>query len=94
MLALAFAATGCLGGGGGANGQVGQCAKDATGNDDITIVDCGSSDAKYKIVGVEEDRASASASLACNKYKEATKNLWYGKSGSLGRVLCLQELSK
>ncbi len=90
-LALAIGLAGC-GGGGGANGKYGDCAKDGTGTDDVTIVPCSSADAKYKIVGAEEGIVSSSANLSCQKYKTATKSLWFGKSGSYGRVICLQEL--
>lgn len=83
---------GCFGGGGGKSGEVGQCAKDASGSDDITIVDCTSPDAKYRIVGVEERVSSGTPGLSCAKYKDATKNLWFGKSGELGRAVCLQQL--
>ena len=75
-------------------GQVGECAKDATGNDDVTIVACTDAEAKYKIVGVDEHVSSGGVDAACLKYKEATANLWYGKSGDFGRALCLQELKK
>ena len=93
-LALSFGLGGCLGGGGGAKGAVGDCAKDASGSDDITIVACTDGEAKYKVVGVEEGVSSGVPGLACNKYKDATKNLWFGKKGELGRVVCLQELKK
>jgi hypothetical protein len=82
------------GGGGGANGQAGQCAKDATGSEDITIVDCTSSDAQYKILGVDEHASEGGADASCLKYDDATKHLWYGDSGGFGRVLCLQEVKK
>src|SRR5688572_30814960 len=93
-LVVALLALAACGGGGGAKGQAGECAKDASGSDDITIVACTDGEAQYKIVGVEEGRSSGSGNSACLKYDEATKNLWFGKSGDLGRVLCLQELKK
>lgn len=92
-LAMSVGLVGC-GGGGGAKGQVGECAKDASGTDDITIVACTDAEAKYKIVGVDERVSSGGANAACLKYDEATTNLWFGKSGEFGRALCLQELKK
>jgi hypothetical protein len=93
VVALLLAMAGCSGGG-GASGQAGQCAKDATGSSDITIVDCTSTDAQYKIVGVDEHTSEGGADASCLKYDEASKHLWYGDSGGFGRVLCLQELKK
>jgi hypothetical protein len=92
IAALSLALAGCSSG--GKNGQVGDCAKDATGSDDISVVACTDGDAKYKIVGVDESVSSGGASAACLKYDEADKTLWFGKSGELGRALCLQELKK
>lgn len=95
-LVAAVTSTGlaACGGGGGASGQVGDCAKAASGSNDITIVACSDNDAMYKIVGVDDKVSSGGANAACLKYKEATKNLWFGKSGDFGRALCLQELKK
>jgi hypothetical protein len=92
VLALALGLAGCSSG--AKNGQVGDCAKDATGSDDISVVACSDGDAKYKIVGIDESVSSGGASAACLKYDEADKTLWFGKSGDLGRALCLQELKK
>jgi hypothetical protein len=71
---------------------VGDCVKQ-TGDNSVKVVDCGSGDAQYKVVGRVEDKSAISASLsACREFKDTDKTYWYGEQGKNGTVLCLADL--
>jgi hypothetical protein len=65
-------------------------------NDNIKVVDCGSSDASLKVVGKVENKTQADVSLnsaaICKPFPTATNAYWKGKIGKAGYVLCLAPL--
>lgn len=76
-----------------ANAASGACLTDAPKVDDVKVVDCGSADAKHKVLAVLEDKTEAEALTECAKVEGAeaylitydTKNI---TATSKGRVLC------
>ena len=65
-------------------------------NDNIKVVDCGSSDAALKVVGKVENKTQAQVSInsaaICKPFPTATNAYWKGKIGEPGYVLCLAPL--
>ena len=58
------------------------------------VVDCGGSDAQYKVVGVEAEKYSEKAFDAdqtlCAGFATTEVVLWSGEAGSDGTVLCAE----
>jgi hypothetical protein len=71
---------------------VGDCLDDA-GAEHVRTVDCGSADAKYKVLGVVEDKTQIQAGItACDAYPSTTAYFWQGPDTGVdakGKVLCL-----
>jgi hypothetical protein len=66
-------------------------AQDAS---DVKIVDCASSDAKYKVVGKVDNKTKAeftSSQNPCTAFPSATSALWGQTNGDKGYILCLAE---
>jgi hypothetical protein len=78
-----------------ANASVGECLGGTTSTeldaDKMTKVDCGSAEAKFKVVGRIEDKTSAEREASCEGVAETDFVFWTGREGGKGTVLCLQE---
>jgi hypothetical protein len=75
--------------------KVGDCVQQ-NGSDDLKVVDCGSSDADFKVVGRVEDKTQTEAGIsACGPFVEqgAEQAYWEGERGKKGLVLCLGPVS-
>lgn len=75
--------------------KVGDCVAQE-GSDDVKVVECGSSDADFKVVGRVEDKTQAEAGIsACGPFVEqgAEQAYWEGERGKKGLVLCLGPVS-
>jgi hypothetical protein len=71
------------------NAKVGDCVQQQ-GSDDLKVVDCGSADADFKVVGRVEDKTQSEASQgACDGFADAEQAYWEGEPGKKGLVLCL-----
>jgi hypothetical protein len=75
--------------------SVGDCIQESS--DSFDVVDCDSSDAQYKIVGIEKDEqtfeeASANADSLCLAFPETTYVSWYGDEGGDGKVYCAGDI--
>lgn len=83
------------GGSGADSAAVNDCVTKPN-NDNINVVDCGSSDASLKVVGKVENKTQAEVSLnsaaICKPFPTATNAYWKGKIGKAGYVLCLAPL--
>jgi hypothetical protein len=87
-----------------ANAKVGNCLAGQTMDsttaqpvNDVKIVDCTSTDAKYKVVGVVENKTESqfrTDDKICSAYTTAESALWQGTPGKSGSVLCLEPLKK
>jgi hypothetical protein len=85
------------------NAKVGNCLEgdkmDSTTAqrvNNIKIVDCGSSTANYKVVGVVPNKTETDFDIdqeICKAYPTAQSALWQGTSGSTGSVLCLEPVT-
>ncbi|WP_157630852.1 LppU/SCO3897 family protein [Kribbella catacumbae] len=74
------------------NTDVGDCVKE-TGSNGLQQVDCGNSEARYKVVGKVKDKSQAEATFStCSEFK-GTSDLYWQKSGSQSFVLCLAPVS-
>ena len=64
---------------------------------DIRIVRCDAADAKYKVVGVVAGKTESqfnSDDNICDAYPSAVSELWQGRTGEAGSVLCLAPAKK
>src|SRR6266702_4076460 len=86
------------------NAKVGDClagetmdrstAKEVT---NIKIVRCDAADAKYKVVGIVAGKTEAQFNVEdniCAAYPSAVSELWQGRTGQVGSVLCLAPAEK
>ncbi|MFT3860968.1 hypothetical protein [Micropruina sp.] len=72
--------------------KVGDCVQQ-TGSDSVKVVDCGSADAQFKILGIQEKVSQASARMgACADWADTTSVYWQGRNSSSGIAYCLQKL--
>jgi hypothetical protein len=82
---------------GGGDPKVGDCIQQ-TGDSDFTTVDCDSSDAERKVVGVDDDMTGdefrdAPAEQLCVDFPETTFVLWSGSDESKnGHVYCTTDV--
>jgi hypothetical protein len=74
--------------------KVGECVAQESG-DDLKVVECGSADADFKVVGRVENKTETEAENACEPFVDqgATQLYWEGKAGKKGLVLCLGPVS-
>jgi len=87
-----------------ANAKVGNCLAGETMDsttaksvNNIKVVDCTATDAKYKVVGVVDNKTEAQFRIdndICKAYPTAESALWQGTSGKAGSVLCLEPVKK
>jgi hypothetical protein len=87
-----------------ANAKVGNCLAGETMDsttakpvNNIKVVDCNASDAKYKVVGVVENKTETQFNTddkICSAYSTAESALWQGTAGKAGSVLCLEPIKK
>lgn len=84
--------------GGADNPEVGDCVNDAFNPDDIEVVDCGSADAAWEVIGVHGDMseadfdaivASQDTSTVCTAFPEWENAIWFGDQGGDGEVFCV-----
>lgn len=84
--------------GGADNPEVGDCVNGAFNPDDIEVVDCGSSDAAWEVIGVHGDMseadfdaivASQDTSTICTAFPEWENAIWFGDQGGDGEVFCV-----
>ncbi|OLB78338.1 MAG: hypothetical protein AUI14_13600 [Actinobacteria bacterium 13_2_20CM_2_71_6] len=63
----------------------------------IKIVDCTSTDAKYRVVGIVAGKTEVQFDAddhVCALYPSAESALWQGTTGKVGSVLCLEPTKK
>lgn len=72
--------------------KVDDCVKQV-GTDRVEKVDCTSSEAKFKVLGIREDVSQAGARLnACDAWPDATSIYWTGRTSASGTAYCLKGL--
>ncbi len=72
--------------------KVGDCVQQ-TGSDSVKVVDCGSADAQYKVLGIKEKQSQSAGRLgACNDWPDTTSIYWEGRNTASGTVYCLQQV--
>lgn len=72
--------------------KAGDCVQQ-TGSDSVKVVDCGSADAQFKVLGIKEKVSQASARLgACEAFPDTDSVYWEGRQTGSGTVYCLQKL--
>jgi hypothetical protein len=71
--------------------KVGDCVAEQGGgsDDEVKVVDCGSSEAQYKVISRVEDKSQGEARTACQTVEGAESAYWEGEQGKKGLVLCL-----
>ncbi len=81
---------------GASDPEVGDCVQRA--GDGIEVVDCDSSEAQYRVVGLDEERADLTQSefygtdSTCSQFTGITQQVWIGPlddSGASGDIYCL-----
>ena len=89
------AAAGLSGFFGAGDPEIGDCVKQS-GADSWDVVDCGSDEAQYKVVGQDETKLTypefQSSSDICLKFPTAEYSLWIGPDGLQGTVYCAEPL--
>ena len=86
------------------NAKVNDCIKsdalDSTTAKEVSgtkIVPCTSGDAKYKVVGIVNNKTEVDFNVdndICKAYPDAKSELWQGERGKSGSVLCLAPVSR
>lgn len=72
--------------------KVDDCVKQVS-TDRVEKVDCTSSEAKYKVLGIKEGVSQAGARLnACDAWPDATSIYWTGRTSASGTAYCLKGL--
>jgi hypothetical protein len=72
--------------------KVDDCVKQV-GTDRVEKVDCTSSEAKFKVLGIKEGVSQAGARLnACDAWPDATSIYWTGRTSASGTAYCLKGL--
>jgi len=94
VVGLGVVATGVFGFLGAGTSDVGDCIK-TTSDTDYETVDCGSADAEFEIVGIDEqemtyaDFAAAPAEDLCADFADKTEYvLWEGVETETGTIYC------
>jgi hypothetical protein len=87
-----------------ANAKVGNClagdtmdSTNAKPVNNVKVVDCTATDAKYKVVGVVDGKTETdfkTDDAICKAYTTAESALWQGSPGKSGSVLCLEPVKK
>jgi hypothetical protein len=74
--------------------EVGDCVQQ--NGDSWDVVDCGSDEAQFKVIGVEDEQQSYGDFQVdpdtCIAFPEAEFFMWIGPEGALGSVYCAQPL--
>ena len=96
VLVAAVAGASWLGLGGSGVPEVGDCAA-PDGDDSFQVVDCGSGEAQFRVVGVEEEKMTQAEYevdvTACSGFPTAEQVLWVGDEFGLdGTVLCAESV--
>ena len=72
--------------------KVDDCVKQV-GTDRVEKVDCTSSEAKFKVLGIKDGVSQAGARLnACDAWPDATSIYWTGRTSASGTAYCLKGL--
>jgi hypothetical protein len=77
--------------------DVGDCIVQK-GADSFDSIDCDDAAAQFRVVGIEDDEVSEStfnstaADQYCGAFPAASVVLWYGTSGSDGKVYCAESV--
>ncbi|MGH3715814.1 MAG: LppU/SCO3897 family protein [Micromonosporaceae bacterium] len=69
--------------------KVGDCIA-GTNAEDVTVVDCGSGEAEWKVVGKVDGKTEAEMQTACGEFPDAEQAFWQGEKGGKGFVLCMK----
>ncbi|GIF98513.1 LppU/SCO3897 family protein [Catellatospora citrea] len=79
-----------------ANAELGDCVNDFAQVEDARVVDCASTDAANKVVGVVEDvresEFDTKQQTLCEAYPTWEQIVWIGRKGGNGDVWCLAPL--
>ncbi len=79
----------------GGGPEVGDCVRQADG---LEVVDCGSADAEYRVVGIDEERADLTQAdylgddSTCSQFDGITQQAWLGDlsdPSATGTIYCL-----
>jgi hypothetical protein len=74
--------------------EVGDCVQE--NGDSWDVVDCGSAEAQFKVIGVEGEQQSYNDfqddPKTCTDFPKAQFFMWIGPDGALGTVYCAQPL--
>jgi hypothetical protein len=80
---------------GPAEPEIGNCVTE-TGQNTWDVVDCGSTQATYKVIGVDDERRTypdfQTSTDVCSSFATAGYTLWVGPDGGLGTVYCAEPL--
>lgn len=72
--------------------KAGDCVQQV-GEDDVKVVDCGSAEAQYSILGIVEKQSQISARMgACKEFPDTTSVYWEGRNNGNGTVYCMKKL--
>lgn len=76
--------------------EVGDCIT-AEGTTSFESVDCGDSEAQFKVIGVIDEQVTESefyepSYQPCGDYPSATQVLWNGETGGEGTVYCAEDV--
>ncbi len=94
VLVAGVAAASWAGLGGSGVPEVGDCGR-ASGDDSFEVVECGSGEAQFRVVGVEDEKMTLAEyevdTEACTSFATADSVLWVGDEFGLdGTVLCAE----
>jgi hypothetical protein len=75
--------------------EIGNCVTE-TGQNTWDVVDCGSNQATYKVIGVDDEQLTfldfKTSTAVCSSFATAKYTLWVGPDGGLGTVYCAEPL--
>ncbi|MEV4513862.1 hypothetical protein AB0K00_33510 [Dactylosporangium sp. NPDC049525] len=72
--------------------DAGDCLKSIS-SQSVKVVDCGSAEARYAVLGLVEDRSEVDAEAVqtvCRQWPEANADFWRDRWGDKGVVVCLK----
>jgi hypothetical protein len=83
------------------NAKVGDCFPASVMSEQLTdasntkTVDCGGTDAAYKVVGIIDNKKSSEFKIEdCASYSTAIGAVWLGKENEAGKVYCVEAVKK
>ncbi|MBP2329872.1 hypothetical protein JOF56_010257 [Kibdelosporangium banguiense] len=75
------------------NAEVGECVE-RTGDNSLSMVECGDPAAQYKVVGRKENLKQYGNINVCDEFDDATDRYWEGEQGGEGFFLCLAPVKR